>query len=115
MLEETKIVGEAPTAEKRTVQFRRKKNSEYRTREYLLGEEVESLIKAAKSRGRYGLRDATMILVAFNHGLRVSELCNLQWTQIDFKAGLLNVVRVKNLRRYAHQERSKQHPPTEWY
>jgi type 1 fimbriae regulatory protein FimB/type 1 fimbriae regulatory protein FimE len=95
MLEETKIVDEAPTAENRTVQLRRKKNSEYRTREYLLGEEVESLMKAAKARGRYGLRDATMILVAYNHGLRVCELTNLQWTMIDFKAGLLHVVRAK--------------------
>ena len=33
---------------------------------------------------RYGLRDATMILVAFRHGLRVSELCALTWGQIDF-------------------------------
>jgi type 1 fimbriae regulatory protein FimB/type 1 fimbriae regulatory protein FimE len=96
MLVETKIEDEAPTSELRTVQLRRGKNSEYRTREYLLGEEVESLMKAAKAKGRYGLRDATMILVAYNHGLRVCELTNLQWTMIDFKAGLLNVVRAKN-------------------
>jgi type 1 fimbriae regulatory protein FimB/type 1 fimbriae regulatory protein FimE len=32
-----------------------------------------------------------MILLAFRHGLRVSELCNLQWTQVDFDAGTLAV------------------------
>ena len=45
---------------------------------------------------RYGLRDATMILVAFRHGLRVSELCALTWDQIDFSHGLIHVRRMKN-------------------
>jgi integrase len=36
-----------------------------------------------------------MILLAYRHGLRVSELCNLQWTQVDFDAGTLAVNRVK--------------------
>ena len=57
-----------------------------RDREYLTPKEVERLIDAAKKRGRrYGLRDATMILVAFRHGLRVVELCSLTWDQIDFR------------------------------
>jgi integrase len=43
-------------------------------REYLTPKEVERLIETAKKRTRrYGLRDATMILVAFRHGLRVSR------------------------------------------
>ena len=44
---------------------------------------------------RYGLRDATMILVCFRHGLRVSELCTLTRDQIDFSQGMLHVRRVK--------------------
>ena len=40
--------------------------------------------------------DATMILVAFRHGLRVSELCALSWDQVDFSHGLLHVRRIKN-------------------
>jgi site-specific recombinase XerD len=52
---------------------------------------------AAKKGGRrYGHRDATMILVAFRHGLRVSELCALTWDQIDFSHGLIHVRRLKN-------------------
>jgi hypothetical protein len=41
---------------------RRQRNSERRPREYLTSAEVETLIVAAKKRGRYGHRDATMIL-----------------------------------------------------
>ena len=51
---------------------------------------------AKKGRRRYGLRDATMILVAFRHGLRVSELCTLTWDQIDFSHGFIHVRRLKN-------------------
>ena len=34
-----------------------------RTRRYLTGREVEKLIEAARKHGRYGHRDATMILL----------------------------------------------------
>jgi hypothetical protein len=44
-------------------------NAELRTREYLTPAEVEKLTKAAQD-GRYCHRDATLILVAFRHGLR---------------------------------------------
>ena len=54
-----------------------------RTREYLTETEVEKLIKAAGT-NRWGHRDATMILVAYRHGLRASELVDLRWDQIDF-------------------------------
>ena len=36
-----------------------------------------------------------MILIAFRHGLRVSELCALTWDQIEFNPGRLHVRRVK--------------------
>jgi type 1 fimbriae regulatory protein FimB/type 1 fimbriae regulatory protein FimE len=56
-----------------TVPPRRRPNAELRTREYLTEAEVERLIKAAKA-NRHGYRDATMILIAFRHGLRASWL-----------------------------------------
>jgi len=68
----------APTTVKRTVRRGRRPNGHYRTREYLTEKEVERLMKAA-GRNRYGHRDATMILLAFRHGLRASELCSLRW------------------------------------
>ena len=86
-----------PTLLNGTVPPARARNRDVRPREYLTPKEVERLIAAAKSRGRrYGLRDATMILVAFRHGLRVSELCALTWDQIDFSQGMLHVRRIKN-------------------
>jgi integrase len=36
-----------------------------------------------------------MILIAFRHGLRASELCDLQWSQVDLEAATLAVTRVK--------------------
>ena len=64
----------SPATEKRTVTPRRRPNAELRPREHLTEREVEKLIEAAKG-NRWGQRDATMILMAFRHGLRASELC----------------------------------------
>jgi type 1 fimbriae regulatory protein FimB/type 1 fimbriae regulatory protein FimE len=50
----------------------------------------------ARSTGRHGHRDATLILLAYRHGLRVSELVALRWDQIDLRAGTLHVSRTKN-------------------
>jgi integrase len=74
----------APNTENRTVAMpRRKPNAELRTREYLTDAEVDGLTEAAKG-NRYGDRDATMILMAYRHGFRSSELVDLRWDQIDF-------------------------------
>ena len=40
-------------------------------------------------------RDATMILVAYRHGLRASELVDLRWDQFDFDTANLSVRRAK--------------------
>ncbi|HTE78019.1 MAG TPA: tyrosine-type recombinase/integrase [Xanthobacteraceae bacterium] len=71
-------------------------NRELRPREYLTPPEVETLIKSARQ-GRYGHRDATLMLVAYRHGLRAIELCDLEWSQVEFdRAGTLHVRRAKN-------------------
>lgn len=75
---------------------RRVPNSAVRSREYLTADEVERLITAAKSIGRNRPRDATLILVAYRHGLRVSEVIDLRWDQVDLKHRLLHVRRLKN-------------------
>src|SRR5580700_130806 len=91
----------APDNEKFTVQSaparlpRRKPDAEYRSREHLTEREVERLIEAAKG-NRWGYRDTTMVLVAFRHGLRASELVDLRWDQIDLEHALLHVRRLKN-------------------
>jgi integrase len=84
-----------PTTLNRTVATpRRPPNKELRTREHLTDAEVEQLIEAAKG-NRHGHRDASMILVAYRHGLRAAELTDLRWDQIEFQSATLHVRRVK--------------------
>jgi integrase len=87
----------APATANRTVERSmpsRRPNAELRPREHLTEREVESLITAAKA-NRWGQRDATMILMAFRHGLRASELCSLQWSDVEFETGNLHLRRAK--------------------
>ena len=65
-------------------------------RRYLTQREIDRLMDCARKHGRYGHRDATMIFVAYRHGLRASEVCDLQWQQIELSEGRLHVHRVKN-------------------
>ena len=83
-----------PATETRTVAPGRRPNDELRPREHLTEREVEALIAAAKT-NRWGQRDATMILMAFRHGLRASELCSLQWSDVEFETGNLHLRRAK--------------------
>ena len=71
-------------------------NAARRSREYLTPDEVEKVLAAAGKAGRHGHRDRTLILLAFRHALRVSELVALRWDQVDLKAGTLHVARIKN-------------------
>lgn len=66
-----------------------------RCREYLLEDEVEALIKTAKT-NRHGLRDSTLILLSYRHGLRVGEAVGLRWAQIDFRDRLIHMDRLKH-------------------
>ena len=83
-----------PITVNRTVGPLRRPNAETRTREYLTAAEVESLMEATKA-NRRGHRDATMILVAYRHGLRAAEVVDMRWEQVDFFAATLAVRRVK--------------------
>jgi type 1 fimbriae regulatory protein FimE len=90
-------VGTAPTTENGKVfPPRRVPNLERRTREHLTPDEVEKLMTAAGRLGRHGHRDATLILIAYRHALRVGELVALRWDQVDFTQGLLHVNRLKS-------------------
>lgn len=51
---------------------------------------------AAGRLGRHGNRDATLILIAYRHGLRVGEVVALRWDQVNLGEGLLHVARLKN-------------------
>jgi type 1 fimbriae regulatory protein FimB/type 1 fimbriae regulatory protein FimE len=65
-------------------------------RKYLLPAEVEALMATARKHSRHGHRDATMVLVAYRQGLRASEVCGLEWHQVELDGGRLHVRRAKN-------------------
>ena len=75
-------------------------------REYLHPSEIKALMKAAKSVGRNGIRDATMILLMFRHGLRTAELVAIKWSNVDLSEGYLEVHRVKHGHNSLHPLRS---------
>ena len=72
----------------------RPKNEDLREREHLRPEEVERVIEAARGNRRGG-RDALMVLMAYRHGLRASEVTDLKWEQVDFDRSELHVNRLK--------------------
>jgi len=59
-------------------------------RRWLTEAEVETIISHADSE-----RDRLMILMAYRHGFRVSELIGLTWRQVDLDAARLRVIRAK--------------------
>lgn len=75
---------------------RRRPNRDTRSREFLTPDEVDALLTAAKGAKRHGSRDHCLVMLMYRHGLRVSEAVALRWDQVDLKAGLLHVNRLKN-------------------
>jgi type 1 fimbriae regulatory protein FimB len=86
----------ASNAENGTNRFRPRRltNEERRPREHLSRDEVLALCKATR-RNCNGTRDAAAIWIAFNHGLRVSELCGLRWHDIQWQERRIMVRRLK--------------------
>jgi hypothetical protein len=85
----------SPATVNRTVIPLRRPNKHLRTREHLTPKEVDRLIEAVTG-NRWGHRDASMILLAYRHGLRAAELVDLRWDQVDFDQAVLHVRRVKS-------------------
>ena len=52
-------------------------------------------------------RNKAIFLVAYRHGLRAAELCQLRWSQIDLKHGRLHVNRAKGGIESAHPLRGQ--------
>ena len=54
--------------------------------------EVLAVLRAAKARGA---REWSMIVLAYKHGLRASEVCNVRLDDVDLKNGSIMVDRLK--------------------
>src|ERR1017187_527951 len=59
---------------------------------YLEPAEVLSVLRAAKVKGQ---REWAMIVTAYKHGMRASEVCNLRVDDLDLKNGSIVVQRLK--------------------
>lgn len=64
-------------------------------RRFLTAKEVQAMMQAAY-KGLTGERDYCFILLAFRHGLRVSELLDLHYRDLDLIEGRINIRRLKN-------------------
>ena len=71
-------------------------NDELRGKRHLSPSEVDQICKVIHKKSRNPGRDELMVLMAFHHGFRVSELTNVKWQHIDMKSGQLSVRRMKN-------------------
>jgi len=58
----------------------------------LTPQEMLDLIKTARKRST---RDWAMILLAYRHGLRASEVCGIKLADVDLKAGSISIRRLK--------------------
>lgn len=63
---------------------------------YLRAEEVERLIKVARVLDRRWKKLAPLILVAFHTGMRVGNLLDLRWRDVDLGARTITALKTKN-------------------
>ncbi|MGM0514443.1 MAG: tyrosine-type DNA invertase [Pseudomonadota bacterium] len=64
-------------------------------RKFLTLTEVNNLMSAARNK-QTGVRDSCLILLAFRHGFRISELLNLRYHDLEMIEGRINIRRLKN-------------------
>ena len=96
VIEISRRAKQARSNQLRNVPPGRRKNAELRSREYLLPDEVAAMVAQAGKVGRHPIRDRTIILSMYRHGLRVSETINLRLDALNLKQSRMWVKRIKN-------------------
>ncbi len=76
--------------------------------EHLTEDQVEAMIRVAGRTGRNGPRDAAMILIAYTHGLRASELVGLRWERLNQKNQTIYIQRSKGSTSGVHSLRDRE-------
>ena len=71
-------------------------------RDYLFPSEIKLLMEAIKRSPRHGIRNSLMALLAYRHGLRISELIDLRLSDLDLHAGRINCRRLKGSTQNIH-------------
>ena len=64
-------------------------------REPITPDTIERLVNAAVKQRNHGQRNAALIGLMYQYGLRVEEATALTWDQLDLKHGTINIVRSK--------------------
>src|SRR6202521_3725391 len=59
---------------------------------FLSTDEILAVLKVARERSN---RDWAMILLAYRHGLRASEVCGIKLADVDLKSGSISIRRLK--------------------
>jgi site-specific recombinase XerD len=75
---------------------------EPRLRDYLTRDEVAALLRSSQKSPRHAARNRAMILLAYRHGLRASEVTGLRWSDLDLATGTIYCRRAKNSRSSLH-------------
>lgn len=88
VVDQSKSAAEIPTSKKKTRATRAKRGQ----MTFLTTDEILAVLKVARVRST---RDWAMILLAYRHGLRASEVCDLKLADIDLKAGSISIRRLK--------------------
>jgi type 1 fimbriae regulatory protein FimB len=71
-----------------------KETVDHRHKDFLTEAEMKRFLEAARP-GRHGVRDYVMMLMAYRHGLRVSELVDIRLKDLDLESARLYVRRKK--------------------
>ena len=87
-VEQSKSALAIPVVNKKTPPTRAKRGQ----MTFLTLDEMLAVLKAARQRAT---RDWAMVLLAYRHGLRASEVCGLKSADIDLKASSISIRRLK--------------------
>lgn len=82
-----------PSIARNLIKMPKERAKRVRTRiSYMSDEQLERFLQAARE---YGAREHAMFLFAVAHGARISEVCNLRMSDIDFKNEQVHIARLK--------------------
>lgn len=70
---------------------------EPRLRDYLTRDEVAALLRSSK-KSRHSARNYAMILLAYRHGLRASEVTGLRWSDVNLQRGTRSIAGARRAR-----------------